>query len=203
MPEYQECFNYTPFSFGVSRYVHNKMDKRELITRVQEGEKEAFKYLVAPYQKKIYYLLYIILGDREDAMDITQEALIKAYQNIKRFRMASSFYTWIYRIAVNLAFDHLRKMRRNPKTEETNNLTGEEGSDCSLMRKELTEQIRRAMAQLSPQHRAIILLRDVEGLSYEEISKVMDCRLGTVMSRLHYARDAMRHKLEPYLKEED
>jgi RNA polymerase sigma-70 factor (ECF subfamily) len=117
--------------------------------------------------------------------------------------MASSFYTWLYRIAVNLALDFRRQRMKNPEIQRAVDPPTKERPDSTLLRKELNEQIRITMAQLPPQHRAILLLRDVEGLSYKEIAQVMGCRLGTVMSRLHYAREGMRRTLMPYLKGED
>ncbi len=157
---------------------------------------------MVPYQKKIYSLLYGMVWNREDALELTQEVFAKAYRSIKGFRMASSFYTWLYRIAVNLALDFRHRRIINPDTKEEFDPPGMGGPDSSLLHKELNEQIRRALDQLSPQHRAIILLREVEGLSYKEISKVMGCRVGTVMSRLHYAREGLRQVLAPYLEEE-
>ncbi len=179
------------------------MEERELIEKVQRGEKEAFEALMAPYQRKIYSLLYGMVWDREDALELTQEVFIKAYRSIKGFRMASSFYTWLYRIAVNLALDFRRQKMANPDMKEEIDSPGKEEPGSSLLRKELYEQIHTAIAQLSPQHRAAILLREVEGLSYKEISEVMGCQLGTVMSRLHYARVELRRVLASYLREGD
>ncbi|UCC66675.1 MAG: sigma-70 family RNA polymerase sigma factor [Deltaproteobacteria bacterium] len=179
------------------------MEERELIRKVQKGEKEAFKDLIAPYQRKIYSLLYGMVGNREDALELTQEALIKAYRSIRSFRMASSFYTWLYRIAVNLALDFRRQRTVNPEANEAIGPQQKGRPDSSLLRKELNEQIRRAIAKLPSQHRAIILLREVEGLSYREISEVMGCQLGTVMSRLHYAREGLRGALASYLRGEE
>jgi len=178
------------------------LEEQELVKRVQGGEKEAFKDLVAPYQRKIYSFLYGMVWDREDALELTQEVLIKAYRSIRGFRMASSFYTWLYRIAVNLALDFRRHRMATPGVKEAVDPPEKGGPDSCLMRNELREQILKAMAQLPPQHRAIILLREVEGLSYKEISEVMGCQLGTVMSRLHYAREGLRRCLASYLKGE-
>jgi len=157
---------------------------------------------MTPYQRKIYSLLYGMVWDREDALELTQEVFAKAYRSIRGFRMASSFYTWLYRIAVNLALDFRRQRVANPEIQkEVDPPTPSSGRpDSSLLRKELNEQIRMTMAQLPPQQRAVLLFREVEGLTYKEIAKVMGCRLGTVMSRLHYARESMRRALAPYLK---
>jgi len=180
------------------------LEERELIARVQRGEKDAFQDLMAPYQRKIYSLLYGMVWNREDALELTQEVFAKAYRSIKGFRMASSFYTWLYRIAVNLALDFRRQRVTNPEIQkEVDPPNSGGGPDSSLLRKELNEQIRMTMAQLPPQQRAVLLFREVEGLSYKEIAKVIGCRLGTVMSRLHYARESMRRALAPYLKGED
>ena len=179
------------------------MDERELIKRAQRGERDAFQELMTPYQRKIYSLLYGMVWDREDALELTQEVFTKAYRSIRGFRMASSFYTWLYRIAVNLALDFRRKRVSNPETPRTVDPPSGGGPDASLLRKELNEHIQIHLANLPPQHRAILLLREVEGLSYKEIAQVMRCRLGTVMSRLHYAREGMRRALTPYVKGED
>jgi RNA polymerase sigma-70 factor (ECF subfamily) len=179
------------------------LEERDLIELVQGGDKDAFQDLMAPYQRKIYSLLYGMVWDREDALELTQEVFTKAYRSIRGFRMASSFYTWLYRIAVNLALDFRRQRMANPEIQKIVDPPSKERPDSTLLRKELNEHIRMTMAQLPPQHRAILLLRELEGLSYKEIAQVMGCRLGTVMSRLHYARDGMRRGLTPYLKGED
>jgi RNA polymerase sigma-70 factor (ECF subfamily) len=179
------------------------LEERELIERVQRGEKDAFQDLMAPYQRKIYSLLYGMVWDREDALELTQEVFVKAYRSMRSFRMASSFYTWVYRIAVNLALDFRRRRGANPETRSGVDPPSNRGPDSSLLGKELNEQIRMSMAQLPPQQRVALLLREVEGLTYKEIAEVMGCRLGTVMSRLHYAREEMRRVLVPYLQGED
>jgi len=152
------------------------------------------------YQRKIYSLLYGMVWNREDALELTQEVFVKAYRSIKGFRMASSFYTWLYRIAVNLALDFRRQRVANPEIQKEVDPPNGGGPDASLLRKELNAQINRTLGHLPPQQRAVLLFREVEGLTYKEIAKVMGCRLGTVMSRLHYAREGMRRALAPYLK---
>ena len=179
------------------------MEERDLIERAQQGEKDAFQNLMVSYQRKIYSLLYGMVWDREDALELTQEVFTKAYRSIRGFRMASSFYTWLYRIAVNLALDFRRKRVSNPETPGALDPPSSGGPDSSLLRKELNEHIQINLAKLPPQHRAILLLREVEGLTYKEIAQVMGCQLGTVMSRLHYAREGMRRALTPYVKGED
>ncbi|MBN1255949.1 MAG: sigma-70 family RNA polymerase sigma factor [Deltaproteobacteria bacterium] len=179
------------------------MEERELIERVQRGEKDAFQDLMAPYQRKIYSLLYGMVWNREDALELTQEVFVKAYRSIRSFRMASSFYTWVYRIAVNLALDFRRRRGKHIEIQREVDPPSNRGPDSSLLRKELNEKIRMSMATLPPHQRVALLLREVEGLTYKEIAKVMGCRLGTVMSRLHYAREEMRRALAPYLQGED
>ena len=144
------------------------MEEQDLIERVQQGEKDAFQDLMAPYQRKIYSLLYGMVWDREDALELTQEVFAKAYRAIKGFRMASSFYTWLYRIAVNLALDFRRQRMTNPEIQRAVDPPTKEKPDSMLLRKELNEHIRMTMAQLPSQHRAILLLREVEGLSYND-----------------------------------
>jgi RNA polymerase sigma-70 factor (ECF subfamily) len=141
--------------------------------------------------------------EERDLIELVQGGDKDAFQDLMGFRMASSFYTWLYRIAVNLALDFRRQRMANPEIQKIVDPPSKERPDSTLLRKELNEHIRMTMAQLPPQHRAILLLRELEGLSYKEIAQVMGCRLGTVMSRLHYARDGMRRGLTPYLKGKD
>lgn len=189
---------------------------KNLVIRAKNGEERAFRLLVERYQRKVYSVAYSMVRHQEDAMDLSQEAFIKAYRNLARFQGSSSFYTWIYRITVNLCIDYLRKSGRVQSVDyddrigrDNNDIDGD-GSilptrldadpSRSLMRKELIEKMQHALETLSENHRAILLLREVEGLSYEEMAEVLGVSKGTVMSRLHHARKNMQAALGQYVK---
>ena len=183
----------------------------DLVQRTREGDREAFQQLVERYQRKVAGLAIGMLRNREDALDVVQETFTKAYQNLDRFKGDSSFYTWVYRIAVNVCIDHQRREAKMPTV--TTDLRdgsdrpepelpasvmdgGEIGDPFQRARDaELAKALQEAIAELTPDHRAVILLREVDGLSYEEISRVLECPKGTVMSRLHYARRQLQERL--------
>jgi RNA polymerase sigma-70 factor (ECF subfamily) len=180
---------------------------REVVAHCQRGELQAYELLVNRYRQKVYHLAYGMLRNEQDATDIAQEAFVRAWRGIKRFKSNASFYTWIYRITTNLCIDFVRKRDRRPTTpfEETidpdtdANVAEPPSSHPSprdeAQRTELREQIDAALAELSPDHRAVIHLREFEGLDYAEIARVMNCSIGTVMSRLHYARKHLQKLL--------
>jgi len=178
----------------------------ELVRRCKEGNRQAFRELVERYQRKAVAIAFGMLHDRDDALDVSQEAFAKVFTNIQQFKEEASFYTWLYRIVVNLSIDRQRQRSRQPLLEDDQG--GGEGSGIDatpaatrtdpyeqVKDKELGERIRAAIAELTPAHKAVILLREVEGLSYEEISEVLQCSRGTVMSRLHYARKKLQSLL--------
>lgn len=179
----------------------------ELVQRAQSGDRDAFRQLVERYQTKIAGLALGMLRNRDDALDIVQEAFTKAYQNLDRFQGNAGFYTWVYRIAMNLCIDQQRRDGRMtpiplelPDRPEESAIPVDDGprSDEPFDRArdgQIAERLRAAVADLTPEHRAVILLREVEGLSYEEIAEALDCPKGTVMSRLHYARRQLQSKL--------
>lgn len=179
----------------------------ELVRQCKSGDREAFRELVERYQRKAVAIALGIIQDREDALEIAQEAFAKVFTGIQKFKEESSFYTWLYRITVNLAIDRQRQKNRQPVFEREEQGEGEYGSIDTLpdsqdtdpyeqvKEKELGERLRAALAELTPAHKAVILLREVEGLSYEEISEVLQCSRGTVMSRLHYARKKLQARL--------
>jgi RNA polymerase sigma-70 factor (ECF subfamily) len=179
----------------------------ELVRRCKEGDRQAFRELVERYQRKAVAIAFGILHDREDALDVSQEAFAKVFTSIQKFKQEASFYTWLYRIVVNLAIDRQRQKNRQPLLERDDQgenegdrietLPDTAGTDPyeQVKDKELAERIRAALAELTPAHKAVILLREVEGLSYEEISEVLQCSRGTVMSRLHYARKRLQSRL--------
>jgi RNA polymerase sigma-70 factor (ECF subfamily) len=179
----------------------------ELVERARRGDREAYRGLVERYQRKVAALALGMLRNREDALDIVQDTFTKAFQSLDRFKGDSSFYTWIYRIGVNLCIDHQRRESRYVQVGGDQDDPGEEVAPPSaedLERDEPFETARsteigthlvEAINELTPEHRAVILLREVDGLSYEEISQVLDCPKGTVMSRLHYARRQLQARL--------
>ena len=178
----------------------------QLVKRVQKGDKGAFDLLVLKYQHKIINLVMRYVRDPEVALDITQESFIKAYRALPRFRGDSAFYTWIYRIAVNTAKNHLAAQRRRPMDIELD-LQDPEQYDLHAKLKEtdtpegvsisneVQEILERAIAALPEDLRMAIILRELDGMSYEEIAQTMDCPVGTVRSRIFRARDAIGKKL--------
>jgi RNA polymerase sigma-70 factor (ECF subfamily) len=183
---------------------------RELVRESRAGNAEAFRELVERYQRKVAAVAMGMVHNREDALELTQETFVKAFENIARFKGESSFYTWLYRIVVNLGIDFQRRERRHPTVAIEDRATGGEANDDTMADSsfdpfrqarahELGERVTQAINELTPDHKAVILLREVEGLSYEEISRVMQCSKGTVMSRLHYARRKLQNKLRDCL----
>ncbi len=184
----------------------------ELVERVRAGDPQAFRRLFELYQRRVYAVALGVVKNQQDALDIVQEAFIKVHKHIGSFQGSSSFYTWLYRIVMNLAIDHLRKARHvtdyDDRIAPQSSVGGEpllpqvqEANPGRAMgRKELSKQIQLALGQLPEHHRAVILLREVEGLSYEEMAKVLDVPKGTVMSRLFHARRKMQGALQAYLE---
>ena len=183
---------------------------QQLVERAQRGDKRAYELLVLKYQRKLGRLLSRLVRDPAEVEDVTQEAFIKAYRALPSFRGDSAFYTWLYRIAINTAKNALVSNRRRPVDFDLD-LQDPEQYDRHARLKEgdtpegvlLTEEIRnvveRAMEQLPEDLRTAIILRELEGLSYEEIAEAMDCPVGTVRSRIFRAREAIDKKLKPLL----
>lgn len=184
-----------------------------LVQRVQAGDMAAFDQLVLKYRERVYAVVYNLTSNREDASDLTQEAFIKAYQAIHRFAGDSSFFTWLYRIALNSTLGHLRKQRvrrffsldkvdeeDRPTAEVVAALTDHRGADRDAYVRELQEKLNEAMQKLSIKHRTVVTLFEIDGLSHQEIADVMDCSEGTVRSRLHYAKQLLQSELQPYLR---
>ncbi len=184
----------------------NQSSDKKLVKRVQRGDKGAFDLLVLKYQHKIVNLVMRYVRDPELALDITQEAFIKAYRALPRFRGDSAFYTWMYRIAVNTAKNHLAAQRRRPMNVELDlqdpeqydlhaKLKETDTPEAITLGNELKDTVERAIAALPEDLRTAIILRELEGMSYEEIAQTMECPVGTVRSRIFRARDAISKKV--------
>jgi RNA polymerase sigma-70 factor (ECF subfamily) len=174
-------------------------DETELIQRANQGDQRAFGALVERYQRRVMGVAMAVVHNQEDALELAQETFVRAYENLGKFESRSSFSTWLYRIAANLAIDFRRRegrhniLRGEEAENEINRIpTGSGDSFTEFSRGELNKRLHDALAELTPEHRAVILLREVEGLSYDEISDLLQCPRGTVMSRLHYARNRLR-----------
>lgn len=180
-----------------------------LVERCRAGDLAAFEVLVEKYKRRAYRLAYQVLRDQEEALDVAQEAFIKAYQSLPRFRGQSAFYTWLFRIIMNLAMDRHRQRAARQRSfgaeevppEEWERLApaGGPGPEDEAWSAERRRRIEAALEALPPHHRSIIILSDIEGLSYREIASVLEIPLGTVMSRLHNARKRLRQVLGPLL----
>jgi RNA polymerase sigma-70 factor (ECF subfamily) len=184
----------------------NQASDKKLVERVQKGDKGAFDLLVLKYQHKIVNLVMRYVRDPDLALDIAQEAFIKAYRALPRFRGDSAFYTWMYRIAVNTAKNHLAAQRRRPMDVELDlqdpeqydmhaKLKETDTPEGITLSNELKETVERAIAALPEDLRTAIVLRELEGMSYEEIAETMECPVGTVRSRIFRARDAIGKKV--------
>lgn len=183
----------------------------ELVAQAQAGDRDAVQQLLQRYERRLLSVVVGMVRNPEDAREILQETFVRAFRNLETFKGESSFYTWIYRIAMNLAIDHQRRGGKRPLVEFDEGIGVKEdavgdgsanlGIDPfkSMRSRELGRKIFEAIDSLTPDHRAVILLREIDGLSYEEISDVLECSLGTVMSRLHYARKKLQSRLQEML----
>jgi RNA polymerase sigma factor (sigma-70 family) len=184
----------------------------DLVRRAQRGDLAAYDELIQRYQQRIYATVYHMTSNHEDANDLAQDSFIKAFQALKSFKGGSSFYTWLYRIAVNKTINFL-KQRKNRVHMSLNDLDFNTENNPDLVAlisdktprrdaglKELSEKLNAALLKLSEPHRLVMVLHDVQGLSHEEVAEVMDCNIGTVRSRLFYARQQMQSLLTDYLK---
>lgn len=183
---------------------------RQLVARVQHGERAAFDLLVIRYQSRVASIISRYIQDSQDVLDLTQESFVKAYRAIARFRGESAFYTWLYRIAVNTAKNHLESRSRRPQAvmevEDAEQLDAAPGlrelgsPERQLQRDQLQQAIDRALNELPEELRSALLLREFDGLSYEDIANVLECPIGTVRSRIFRARDAIDRHIAPLME---
>ncbi|HVU15723.1 MAG TPA: sigma-70 family RNA polymerase sigma factor [Candidatus Didemnitutus sp.] len=182
-----------------------------VVKRVQTGEVAAFDLLIRKYRERVFGVVYNLSSNREDASDLTQDAFIKAFQAINRFHGQSSFFTWLYKIAVNTTLSHLRKNRlrsffsleqlqEDSNTQLVDELSDKGGATRDVYLRELQEKLNEAMQKLSIKHRTVITLFEIDGLSHAEIADVMGCSEGTVRSRVHYAKQFLQGELAKYLR---
>ncbi len=187
------------------------LEERQLIIAAKQGDADAFRSLVVKHQRRAYAVALGVLHDPDDARDVCQEAFLKAHRNLINFEGEAQFFTWLYRIVMNLCIDQLRK-RRHQRVEFDEAIAGDEAEDDTgispqrlgfdperaLTDKDLRGHIWTALAQLSPVHRAVLVMREVEGLSYQEMADQVGCSIGTIMSRLFHARKKMQKMLLDY-----
>lgn len=188
-------------------------EDRALVQRAQEGDKHAFRILVQKHQRRAFSVAIGLLRDENDAREIVQEAFIRVYRSLDKFEGSSSFFTWLYRIVTNLAIDHKRK----PSRREHESLEGSQNEDDTpiqlvappdlepgerIHRQQLGESIQHALDALPPYHRAVIVMREVEGLSYQEMADAMNVSKGTIMSRLFHARQKLQRALVDCYREQ-
>lgn len=183
-----------------------------IVRRVQAGEVAAFDRLIHKYRERLFGIVYNLTSNREDTADLVQDAFIKAFQSINRFEGQSSFFSWLYKIAVNTTLTHLRKHRLRTffsleKLQEDGaneeviaRLTEENGGDREAQLKELQEKLNEALQKLSIKHRTVITLFEIDGLSHAEIAEITNSSEGTVRSRLHYAKQFLQGELSNYLR---
>jgi RNA polymerase sigma-70 factor (ECF subfamily) len=184
----------------------------ELVRRAQAGDLEAFDALVRRYQERIYGVIYHMTAHHEDAADLAQEAFVRAYRALPGFKQDSSFFTWLYRIAVNLTLNFLKQRRpRGQMSLDDLDLQAENDPDLVALvsektprrdatLRELQERLNAALLKLSEPHRMVVTLHDIQGLRHEQIAEIMKCNVGTVRSRLHYARQQLQAYLSDWLR---
>jgi len=183
-------------------------NEKDIIEKCKLGDNNAFEILIKNYDKKVYNMIYRIMGNKEDALDLTQEVFIKVYKGISTFRGDSSFSTWLYRLATNTCFDENRK-KKNKKTHSLDKpIETEYGEfkrdlrddtynpDEMLIKKEIQNLVQKAISMLPEEQRVMIVLRDIQGFTYKEISEILQCSMGTVKSRISRGRLALKNILE-------
>jgi RNA polymerase sigma-70 factor (ECF subfamily) len=178
-----------------------------LVSKAKKGDRDAYRQLVERYQKRVFAIVFGMLHSREDAMELSQDVFVKVYRRIAEFEEKSSFYTWVYRIAVNLAIDFRRREWKKVHTEYDDSMADDGLDDGVFQRdrrspeqltqdKELGAEIQRALDTLPEEQRKVLVMREIEGMAYQEMADVMECSIGTIMSRLFYARKKMQAALK-------
>jgi RNA polymerase sigma-70 factor (ECF subfamily) len=192
---------------SIPTHGRDPVDDRELVLAAQRGDRDAFKTLFERYHRRAYALALGVVRQPDDALDVVQDAFIKAHKYLDKFEGSAGFYTWLYRIVMNLAIDHLRKHRKVVPVELDESRIDPEGDEPLLPRifggnpgqalldKQIRIRIDQALDQLSENHRSVLVMRELEGLSYEEMAQAMSCSKGTIMSRLFHARRNMQKQL--------
>jgi len=180
----------------------------EMVQAVLDGDPEAYRSIVERYERRIYHVVYGMVRNPEDARELTQEAFVKAYKNLKTFRLESKFYTWLCRIAMNLSIDHHRRMKHRSHAEYDDQRSSgaaagvielasrRDNPQANVVQKQLRERILEAFDQLPEDQRQVIVLREIEEMAYREIAEILDIPEGTVMSRLYYARRKLQQLLQ-------
>jgi RNA polymerase sigma-70 factor, ECF subfamily len=200
--------NFSPIG-GVQDQKHAEQDDAALIDLALGGDAAAFGWLVRRYQDRLYTSLVHVSGSRDEAEDVVQDAFVQAFLKLRSFERQSTFYTWLYRIAFNTAVSRRRKRRVEGSVEQVRASVGDEPADrCErpeeqVLRQERAELLARALEGLSDEHRAILILREMEGCDYEQISQILDLPVGTVRSRLHRARAHLRIELGSWFVERE
>ncbi len=183
------------------------MTEQELLSRAKNGDTEAFGELICQNERKIYALTFRMVGNREDAEDLAQEAFLNAWRGLQSFQGESSFSTWVYRLATNACIDYIRRQKRRQEVEDTTPLEYEDGDSLSLPdttfepqrkleQREVQERVQEGLKRLSDDHRKILILRELSGLSYDEIAVSLGLDTGTVKSRIARARNSLRKILQ-------
>jgi RNA polymerase sigma-70 factor (ECF subfamily) len=186
-----------------------EQDDIALVRRCQKGDALAFEQLVIKYRSKVFSMIYGMVQNEQDAWDLAQEGFIKAWRSIHRFKGQASFYTWLYRIVTNVAIDSLRRKGFKKTSEFDDQIAANEVEPGSktlptpdplphhgLEREEIRQRIEQAISKLSPEHRAVVVMKEIEELQYNEIAEALGCSIGTVMSRLFYARKKLQTMLK-------
>ena len=175
-----------------------RIEELDLISRSQRGDTSAFDELVTRYRVRIFCLVYRIVKNEDDAWDITQEAFLLSWVSIQRFEYRASFYTWLYSVTLNVTRDSLRRQGRRKDVELSDSIPDSGvGPEKDCQHGEIREWVNWALAELSPEQRAVVMLKEVEGLQYREIARALNVSIGTVMSRLFYARKRLQSMLRP------
>ena len=192
---------------------HSNDEVHRLVTRAIDGDFDAFDQIMLLYRERLYGVIYNMTFNHEDAADLTQESFVKAFRSLSKFKRKSSFFTWLYRIGVNLTLTHLKRKKarkffsfdqlidqNKSKNQSVEFSSSETSSVKTTLLNELHEKLNEALSKLSDKHRTIVVLFEIDGLSHKEIASIMKCTEGTVRSRLHYAKVQLQSLLSEYVK---